>query len=472
MTVDASSPPPVRQIFGVRSWPWYVRYVRDPMRFVAEAEGVFGPIGALGNPLPFQSGGTRFFLAIGGRFNRAVLGRPDLFRPGGQVMRGPHGSSQARLRQGIFAMYGERHRAHRRLMQPPLTKTEVPNYIPRMAEIIDRLIDGWRLGSEVVMYAERRKLSNWVAAHLLFGSNDFERSVELGQAIERWLLLDADAREHLSYLDLPGSRRRRLLQQAEHLEALILAAIERCRAGDGRSADLLSLIVRAHDRDPTSMTSDELLAHTAILYAASFETTANVLAWTLFLIAQHRDIARQLVDEVGTAFTRWPPDKDALDASPMLDFVLKESMRMMPPVAFTFRTALEDTEVEGVPVRAGDKVLLAHYVTLRDPAVFADPDRFLPGRWWSIRPDTYDYPVFSAGSRLCLGISFAQLELKLTIARILQRVSFRIPDGTRIDAKVQLTLRPVPGIPMLLGPPGEGFAAGALTGTVADMVRS
>ena len=71
-----------------------------------------------------------------------------------------------------------------------------------------------------------------------------------------------------------------------------------------------------------------------------------------------------------------------------------------------------------------------------------------------------------------LGISFAQLELKLTIARILQRVSFRIPDGTRIDAKVQLTLRPVPGIPMLLGPPGEGFAAGALTGTVADMVRS
>ena len=472
MTEAAIDPAAVPQLFGLGSWPWYIRYVNDPIAYFARANAAFGPISALGNPLPFvNTAGTRFFLAIGGRFNRAVLGQPDVFRPGGQVMRGPEGSAQARLRHGIFAMYGERHRSHRRVMQPPVTRPEIPGYMPRMAQIIDESMADWKPGGHVDMYEEMRKLSNWIAAHLLFGSSDFEKSVAMGKAIEEWLLIDSDAREHLSYLDLPGSRYRNLLRHAEVLERHILDAIARSRALEPPASDMLSIIVRASDRDPAGMTERELVAHTAILYAASFETTANVLAWTLFLLAQHPTVARQVNEEVQQAFTSWPPDREALDKSTALDFAIKEAMRMMPPVAYTFRTALEDTELEGIPLRRDDKVLLAHYATLRDPAVFADPDRFLPERWRTIRPDTYDYPVFSAGSRLCLGIMFAQAELKLVVGRILQRFSFRIPEGTRIDAKVQLTLRPIPGIPMILDEPGRGFAAATLTGNVAQMVK-
>ena len=107
---------------GMETWPWYIGYLRDPLTCMAAARDKFGPLCALASPLPFHARGRRFVLASGGAINRQVLGQPDLFRPGGQVLRGPKGSAHARLRNGIFAMYGEEHRRTRRLMQPPFIK--------------------------------------------------------------------------------------------------------------------------------------------------------------------------------------------------------------------------------------------------------------------------------------------------------------------------------------------------------------
>lgn len=473
MTEAVIEPSEVPELFGISAWPWYLRYLRDPISFFAQAKAAFGPIVALGNPRPFaKTAGMRYFLAIGGRFNRTLLGQPDVFRPSNLVMPGPAGSAHARLRNGILGMYGERHRAHRRVMQPPLSRPAIPGYLARMAEITDEHMDRWQPGSQVDIYAEMSSISNLIDANLLFGSSGFQKSVEMGKAIERWVLLDADSRAHLSYADLPGSRRRRLLRHAEVLERLILEGIARSRAHETPASDVLSMMVQASDRDPTSMTEDDLVAHTAIVYGAGFETTTNALAWTLFLLAQNPDLARQVYEEVKEAVTSWPPDRDMIDKSQALDFAIKEAMRLLPPIPLAFRTALEDTELDGIPIRRDDKVLLAHYETLRDPAIYAEPDRFLPERWKTIKPDTYEYPVFSGGSRLCLGMTFAQATAKLVIARFLQRFSFRVADGARINAEVHLTLRPVPGIPMILDKPGIGFSAARVNGNVTRMVRS
>lgn len=455
---------------GIRSWRWYFRYLRDPLRCFSDVEREFGSVVVLGNPVPFFTRGRKLVIAIGSKYNRIVLGQPDLFRPGGQVMRGPRHSAHRRLRNGIFAMYGPRHQTHRRMMQPPLLKPEMPSYAPDMARLIDQIIDTWQTGATVDMYKEMRTLSNWIAAHLLFGADDFQQSVKLGQAVEQWLLLDADARQRHSIFNIPGTRAHKLIKHAERLETLIIEMIERSRRAQRRRADVLSRIVQAADNDPASMNQQELVAHAAILYAASFETTANVLAWTLFLIAQHPGVARALFAEVTRNAGDWPPSLQALDEMKLLDGVIKESLRLMPPVAFTFRSPLRDVEIDELQLKPSDKIVLAHYHTLRDASLFPEPDRFAPERWQTIRPDSYDYPVFSSGPRLCLGITFAQLELKMAIARIVQRFSFRIPGGTRIDARVQLTLRPAPGIPMLLDRPDVGFAAGAIRGNVCDMI--
>jgi cytochrome P450 len=425
---------------------------------------------ALGNPVPLAPGKRRFILTSSAHYNRIVLGRTDLFRPGGQVLRGPRNSAHYRIRQGLFSMFGAHQTADRRMMQPPFAKPMMATYLGAMSQLVDTFIDRWRDVERVDMYQEMRTLSNWVAAHLLFGADDFHASRRFGETIEQWLLLDSAARERLSVIDLPGSTFRRVLKKAEEVEAMMKAEIQRKRSEGASGSDVLSLLIEAHAKDPAALPEWRLIAHAVILYAASFETTANALAWTLFLIAQHPEIAFELHDEIDGAVTNWPPDYRTLDELPLLDGVLKESMRLLPPVAYTFRTPMAPVEIDGLKLGIKDKILLVHFLTHRDPAVFPGPNRFDPKRWFGAKPDPYEYVAFSAGPRLCLGVSFAQLELKLTIARIMQRFRFALIPGSQIDAGVQLTLRPLSGLPMTVAPQDRNFVATQVVGNIHRIV--
>ncbi|MFT5304008.1 MAG: cytochrome P450 [Mariniblastus sp.] len=465
-TSDASIP----MISGIATWPWYLRYFRDPLNFFEKATQQYGPVLALGSPLPFSKRGRKFVVATGGYYNKIIFGKPDDFRSGGQTLRGPKGSAQRRIRKGIFAMNGEQHRTHRRMMQPPLLKQAVASYGPRMLTLVDDIVDHWKNGEQVDVYREMRRLSNWAAAHLLFGSEDFNASIVLGEAIEHWLQLDADVRSRLAFINLPGTRYRQLLKQAEVVESLMIEAIDRNRNAEIPGTDMLSLLIRASDENRNVMTQENLVAHAVILYAASFETTANALTWTLFLIAQHPETAKALYEEVSDVLGDEPPDSDSIDKMPQLDATIKESMRLLPPVAFTFRTPYREQTVNGLFLHGKDKVVPCHYLTHRDPNIFPEPNRFNPDRWQTIRPSHYEYVPFSAGPRLCLGISFAQLEMKITIARIMQRFRLAVVPNSQIDGIIQLTLRPKSGIPMTVHFQDQAFSAARITGNITRMV--
>ncbi|MBU2580436.1 MAG: cytochrome P450 [Alphaproteobacteria bacterium] len=415
-------------------------------------------------------GGRRFLFAYGADANRFVLGHPDLFRSGGQVLVGPKDSAHYRLRRGIFAMNGDTHRAQRRAMQPPFLKPVVATYAPIMAQLIDDVLDQWRVGDTLDIYREMRKLSNWVAAYILFGSEDFHESVRMGETIERWLLLDTQARSSLMWADLPGTSYGRLLRQAEVLETAIKNAIARIRRGKMDGTDALTELIRSHDSGTTDMSETDMVAHAVILYAASFETTANALAWTLYLVAQHTELAAELCREVHTQLVDWPPEAEEIERLSLMEGVVKESLRLFPPVAHTLRTADGDAELAGLNLAGGDKVILCHYLTHRDPDVFPEPNRFRPARWRATRTDHYEYAAFSAGPRICLGMSFALLELKLTLARILQRFRFRVVPGAAIEGTIQLTLRPKSTIPMQILPLHDEFAASPVVGNIHRMV--
>ena len=83
----------------------------------------------------------------------------------------------------------------------------------------------------------------------------------------------------------------------------------------------------------------------------------------------------------------------------------------------------------------GDRVILSHYVTHHLPELYANPERFDPERWLSLKRGPYEYLPFSAGPRLCIGYSFAMQALKLSTAMILQRFRFSVLPGTRIDRR-------------------------------------
>jgi cytochrome P450 len=463
-----SSSPPL--LSGIASWPWFGRFLWDPLPSITDAQRRYGPYCILDSPLSAIHRGRRYVMAIGASYNREILGHPEIFRTGGQVLRGPKGSAQHRIRHGILAMYGEQHRVQRRIMQPPFQKSAVAANVPIMADLIDQILGQWRPGETLDMYRQMRVLSNWLAAKILFGNEDFAASIRLGQTIERWFTLDARARNTFFWLNMPGTTYRRLLRQAENLEADMLETIKENRRTKIPGSDVLSILIRALDSQQAGMTETDLVAHGVILYGASFETTANALAWALFLIAQHPSVAADLHDEIVDRLNCWPPTSQELDALPLLDSVVRETLRLTPPVAFSYRTPIHDVELGGFALRGGDKILLSHYHTHRIADVFPEPNRFKPSRWFSVRPDPYEYIPFSAGPRLCLGYSFALTELKLAIARVMQRFRINAVRHTRIDGVVSLTLRPRDGIPMTVYTQDRKFAAIPVKGNVHRMV--
>ncbi len=106
-----------------------------------------------------------------------------------------------------------------------------------------------------------------------------------------------------------------------------------------------------------------------------------------------------------------------------------------------------------------------------DPDVFPDPDAFRPRRWETAKPSVYEYNPFSAGPRMCIGASFATMEIKMVLATLLQRFHLEMPEGARVDPRVAITMAPKGGLRMRVrGRKEQARAAGGVTGRVRTLV--
>ena len=133
-----------------------------------------------------------------------------------------------------------------------------------------------------------------------------------------------------------------MLKHAERVEREILALVEKRRRDSSDRTDVLSLLIQARDDENRGMTDTELVGQATILFGASFETTASTLTWTVFLLAQHPAIMGELMDELDRVLGGNAPTRDQLAQLSFLDRVIKESMRILPPVPFTIRAADDD----------------------------------------------------------------------------------------------------------------------------------
>jgi cytochrome P450 len=182
------------------------------------------------------------------------------------------------------------------------------------------------------------------------------------------------------------------------------------------------------------------------LIAAGYHTTSGALAWALRALLHEPgvwDKARAEVDEVLGA---GEPTADALLSMRYLDGVVHESLRLWPPGFVAGRKCHEDVEFEGHTIAAGSMVLYSPWVTQRRPDVWPDPQVFRPERWES-DPLPYSFVPFGGGYRRCIGFAFATLELKATLARLLQRVELDLlsDDDTPVGTS---GLRPQSGVPV------------------------
>jgi cytochrome P450 len=351
--------------------------------------------------------------------------------------------------QGLFTSEGELHARQRRLMQPVFRKSRIEAYARHMVSLAQHARDRWAPGMQIDLADEMMKLTMFIAAKALYDHDIEDKSDSVSRNLVT--LLEAFARLMSPFLrpalKLPLPSTLRVRRAIRELDEVIYGMIEQRRASGALGQDLLSLLMQAKDdQTQAQMTERQLRDELLTLLIAGHETTANLLAWTFYLLAQAPAADGKLHAEARAllggraAFTA--ADADAMTYGKQ---VILESLRLYPPGWFVGRAALSQVTLGGYTLPKGAVVIVSQYVMHRDTRYFEQPDDFLPERW-SLRfqeqlPRGAYFP-FSAGDRHCIGEGFAWQEALLLLATLAERWRFELEPGQDIRPKPSVTLRP------------------------------
>ncbi len=414
--------------------------------------------------------------------NRTVLSDGKRFHSKFFAIRGGRNSAQRRVTSGLLTMNGPDHKRHRRMVMEPFSKKIMPAYHEAIAALTGDLLDGWKTGrtvdvQTVDLHEEMNGYMRKLTSAILFGLDDPDLAYRTGEKIDRWVHLNHETGmgamvSDEGFLDSYDE----LLDLADDLEGDIQAMIT-ARRGRPPGRDVLSILIDAAERDSSGKGADggitdmELIGHVTLLFAAAHLTTAHSLTWTLFLIAQHPTVANALAAEVAAGVAGDAATPGEADALPLLDRVIKESMRCLPASGYSQRLTAETVELGPLTLPPGSPVIFSQYVTHHLSELYPDPMRFTPERWEDLKPPAYSYIPFGSGPRLCLGAMLAMTVLKTVIPSVMKRFRLSCAADSTVNAKIVSTmLGPTTPVPMEVHPADGRWSHRPVHGNVNTLV--
>ena len=422
-------------------------YVRDELGYLHRCAREFGDVVRL------RLGGTIVYVLNHPALIEQVLrGRPEDFRKD-VLTRG----LIPVVGQGLLTSEGDFWRRQRRLAQPAFQHQQIRRYGEVMVEAAGRMLAGWADGRVADVHRDFMGLTLDVVARTLFGADVAAEAHDVGEALEtimeyfqsplRWL----PARERLP---LPGSRKfRRAVARVDEILYEIIAR-RRSESGSGEPGDLLGRLLAAQDAEGGGGMTDRQLRDEAVtLFLAGHETTALVLTYAFYLLARNPEAEARLAAEWDAVLGGRAPTADDVPRLTYTDWVVKETMRLLPPAWGIGREALVDTEIGGYAVPAGTQVFLVQWLVHRDPRWYPDPEAFRPDRWADDlikRLPRCTYFPFGDGPRVCIGNHFALMEAILLLATIGRRFRLSLDPGYTLRLAPSITLRPKGGMPMTI----------------------
>lgn len=426
-----------------------------------------------GNLAVLQEESQRLVFVFGSELNQRVLADSQTFHSRFFAIRGPKKSAQRRLTSGLLSMNGQEHKQHRRIVMGPFQKKMIAGFHESIVQLTQEMLETWQPGEVRDIHQEMTEFMLRLTSALLFGVDQPEFAVQVGEMIDRWVEMN-----HVmgigAFISDPQFTERydRLLAFAEELEADIRQMIELRRSSPEQGQDVLSLLIRAHENEGGTVDDAQLVGHTALLFGAAHLTTAHTFTWTLFLLAQHPSVMQELHDELQSQVSDSAPTLEELATIPVMERVIKESMRVLPASGYSQRMNAEPVELGPLRLPVGTPVIFSQFITQHMPELFPDPDAFTPDRWLKISPSPYAYLPFGAGPRMCIGAPMAMMILKTALPTILKRFKVSAIAGSEISGGITSTmLAPSGPVPMRVSEQDGRFESAWVGGNIHSLVE-
>jgi cytochrome P450 len=410
--------------------PWVFR---DPLPFFEDLQTGSQPIARM------RIAGTKVF----------YLREPDLIRemlvtlvPNFHKSRGLE-RAKALLGEGLLTSEDELHRQQRKLIQPVFHHGNLKDIAVIMRERARQRVESWRAGQTLNLNQEMHALTLTIVGEALFGTEVGERTDRVSElmetVMETFFLFMSPLASFFEFFGHP--KLKRAAKARRELSTIVQTMINERRKTNQTRKDLLTLLFAAQDPETGLGMSDEQLRDEVMtLFLAGHETTANALGWTIYLLTQHPDIAERLAAAADDLESELRIKDDDL-----LSRVIRESLRLYPPVWAIGRRAIQDLQIGGTEVPKGAIVLACQWALHRCDKYFSNSIQFDPDRWTAEFQSTlpkYAFFPFGGGPRSCIGEGFAWMELRIVLTEILRRWRFEIVPGQTVKPKASITLRP------------------------------
>ena len=362
---------------------------------------------------------------------------------------------RATIGRGLLSSDGELWRDQRRIVAANFAPAPVDALIPVFAGAAEGVMADWQAGS-VDMAAAATATTMRIIADSLFACDTRLTTRAAVDHIKAALAGVSEARMQalLGLPIMPWSLKGKRAKAGQVYLRETLGQVVKDRGPDGGPDDFLGGLIRALGaKFPLEEAFALAVDNAATFYLAGHETTANALAWTLFLLSEQPALQAECALEADAALAAGEADPGLPDRLPLLRRVLEESLRLYPPAPRFDRQAAAADRLGEHEVKAGDIVSIWSWLLHRHRDLWDDPDVFDPDRW---RPEAkaahhrFQYLPFGGGPRLCVGMRFATIEALAVLAPWLRSWSFAPTPGREVRPSGMITLRPAGGLPLIL----------------------
>ncbi|WP_435159601.1 cytochrome P450 [Haladaptatus sp. DFWS20] len=416
-------------------------FLRDPFAF-------YDSLDDYGDVVSYSVAGEEFCTLLHPDYVEQVLvteeskfGKSDFVQDAGERFVG----------NGLFASEGEFWRRQRTLIQPAFYRERIESYTEPMVEFAADAANSWIDGETVRIDEVMKRLTLRILSKALFDLDIRNQQSAIRDAVNA-INEKGDAGSVDAFLPdwVPTATNRQFRRATDQFDDVIGTLIEK-RRGDPPGDDFLSILLHATDERGEGMSDKTLRDEMATFLFAGHETTALALTYCWYLLATNPGVRGKLNDELDSVLDGDTPTMADLRDLKYTDKVVTEALRLYPPAYVVFRQTKEDVNVGGYRIPAGTSLTFPQFLIHTDDRWYDDPDEFRPERWTpefeNSLPD-YAYFPFGGGPRHCIGMRFANAEIRIVLATIARRIEFDRVAGGDLDLRMGTTLEPTDPIEM------------------------